>query len=73
MCKHSSILTEETCATCQEQKQFEPLPDSKPVYEGMTKLDREAVKLGRKMKGFKFKNASRRGARGTRRGRKGTE
>ena len=49
MCRHSSILTVETCSICSEEKteqdaRFQPL--SAPIYEGMTQLDKEAARIG---------------------------
>lgn len=76
MCIHSDCLTAETCSICnlniQESEEFDPVHPA-PIYEGMTEIDRQAVKLGRRTRGFKFRNATRCGARGRRRGKAGAE
>lgn len=68
MCKHSSFLTTEQCVDCQDIQELEPV-HAAPIYSGLSRLDREAERLGRHTKGFKFCNVSRRGARGGRRSR----
>lgn len=69
-------MTIETCSICkenvQESEEFDPVYDE-PIYEGMTEIDHQAAKLGKHMRGFKFKNATRQGARGRHRGKAGAE
>ena len=76
MCIHSDCMTEETCSICnvntQESEEFDPA-HSAPIYEGMTEIDNQAAKFGNRIRGFKFKNATRCGARGQRRGKAGAE
>ena len=74
MCKHNSILTEETCSFCQEEKKEQSsgyeIPEDErpdaPIFEGMDDIDEEAARIGRGTKGFRFRDASRRGAKGYR-------
>jgi hypothetical protein len=67
-------MTEETCSLCLADKEFDPGPvHSETIYEGMTELDKEAEKLGRNIKGFKFRDARRQGAKGRRSGKNGAE
>lgn len=49
MCKHSSVLTLETCGTCSEieSNKVPMYVYDAPIYEGMTEIDNEAMKFKR--------------------------
>lgn len=64
-------MTEETCADCLREAAERPETLPAPVHEGMGELDREAERIGRGSRGFKFHRATRQGSRGRRSGRQG--
>jgi hypothetical protein len=50
MCRHSSIMTRETCAICAEEPDEQK--DGTPIYEGMSAIDLEAERLGDRMRAY---------------------
>ena len=70
MCKHNSCMEPETCAICLKEHELSNRYCTEAVEAtdaGMDDIDREAERIGRHMRGWKFSTASRRRARGGRR------